>query len=82
MATTFEDKVKDKRGKVYFNTLSADSPDAAKQKMKGGGYTVVGIKEKGGAKAAGAAGGGDMMAKLNEMMEVIAGKIEKIATPA
>lgn len=70
MATTFEVKVKDKRGKVYFKTLSAESPDAAKQKMKGGGYTVVGIKEKGGAKAAGgAAGGGDMMAKLNEMME-------------
>lgn len=69
MATTFEVKVKDKRGKVYFKTLSADSPDAAKQKMKGGGYTVVGIKEKGGAKAGGAAGGGDLMAKLNEMTE-------------
>lgn len=70
MATTFEVKVKDKRGKVYFKTLSADSPDAAKQKMKGGGYTVVGIKEKGGAKAAGgAAGGGDLMAKLNELTE-------------
>jgi type IV pilus assembly protein PilC len=71
MATTFEVKVKDKKGKVYFKTLSADTADAAKQKMKGGGYTVVGIKEKGGAGggAKSAAGGGDIMAKFNQMME-------------
>ncbi|MNS36577.1 Type II secretion system protein F [compost metagenome] len=71
MASTFEVKVKDKRGKVYFKTLSAESVDGAKQKMKAGGYTVVGIKEKGAPKGAAAADGEkkDFMAKLNEAME-------------
>jgi type IV pilus assembly protein PilC len=70
MATTFEVKVKDKKGKVYFKTLQAETVDAAKQRMKGGGYVVVGIKEKA-AKAASGAGGGsqDIMAKFNEAME-------------
>lgn len=70
MATTFEVKVKDKKGKVYFKTLQADDANAAKQKMKGGGYTVMGIKEKGGEGGGDAAGGSnDFMAKFNEMME-------------
>jgi type IV pilus assembly protein PilC len=71
MAITFEVKVKDKKGKVYFKTLQADDANAAKQKMKGGGYTVMGIKEKGdgGGGSAKAAAAGGPLAKFNQMME-------------
>jgi type IV pilus assembly protein PilC len=72
MATTFEVKVKDKKGKTYFKTMKADNVNQVKQKLREANYTVMGIKEKGIAPTsrggAGEAASG-VMAKINKMME-------------
>ncbi len=47
MATVFEVKVKDKRGKTFFKTVKGDNANAVKQKLRESNLTVVGIKEKG-----------------------------------
>ena len=47
MATTFEVKVRDKKGKTYFKTMKGESVNQVKQKLRDQSYTVMGIKEKG-----------------------------------
>jgi type IV pilus assembly protein PilC len=47
MATTFECKVRDKKGKTYFKTMKADNVTQVKQKLREANYVVMGIKEKG-----------------------------------
>jgi type IV pilus assembly protein PilC len=47
MATVFEVKVKDKRGKIFSKTVKGDNANAVKQKLRESNLTVVGIKEKG-----------------------------------
>jgi type II secretory pathway component PulF len=47
MATVFEVKVRDKRGKTFFKTVKGDNPNAVKQDLKNRNFTVMGIREKG-----------------------------------
>ncbi|MEB3283851.1 MAG: type II secretion system F family protein [Candidatus Sericytochromatia bacterium] len=47
MATVFEVKVRDKRGKTSFKTVKGDNPNAVKQDLKNRNFTVMGIREKG-----------------------------------
>src|SRR3982750_3073245 len=71
MATTFEVKVKDKKGKTYFKTMKADNVNQVKQKLREANYTVMGIKEKGvGTTSRGGAGeaAAGIGAKLSKMM--------------
>lgn len=70
MATSFEVKVKDKKGKTYFKTVKGDNANAVKAKLKEQNLTVVGIKEKGLAPTgrSGSSGGG-IGEKLNRFME-------------
>jgi type IV pilus assembly protein PilC len=72
MATTFEVKVKDKKGKTYFKTMKADNVNQVKQKLREANYTVMGIKEMGvGTTSRGGAGeaAAGIGAKLAKMME-------------
>ena len=47
MATVFEVKVKDKRGKTFFKTVKGDNATSVKASMRDKNLVVVGIKEKG-----------------------------------
>jgi type IV pilus assembly protein PilC len=68
MASTFEVKVKDRKGKVFTKTLQGDNAHTIKQQMRASNFVVVGIKEKAGGSSKGAAEGG-IMGKINSAME-------------
>lgn len=70
MATTFEVKVRDKKGKTYFKTMKADNVMQVKQKLRESNYVVMGIKEKGlGPTSRGGDAAGGILAKINKFME-------------
>ncbi|MEB3198367.1 MAG: type II secretion system F family protein [Candidatus Sericytochromatia bacterium] len=52
MATVFEVKVRDKRGKTFTRTVKGDNPNAVRQDLRNKNFTVVGIREKGAGPAA------------------------------
>ena len=68
MATVFEVKVRDKRGKTFFKTVKGDNPNAVKQDLKNRNFTVMGIREKG-AGGLGAAMPAINMDSLKNLME-------------
>lgn len=68
MATVFEVKVKDKKGKTFLKTVKGDNANSVKASMRDKNLTVVGIKEKGIAPTGGMVGGFSMD-KLNAFME-------------
>ncbi|MEB3222339.1 MAG: type II secretion system F family protein [Candidatus Sericytochromatia bacterium] len=69
MATVFEVKVRDKKGKTFLKTVKGDSANAVKQDLKSKNLTVVGIKEKGIGPTLSAGGGFDLQAVLAKFAE-------------
>jgi type IV pilus assembly protein PilC len=70
MATVFEVKVRDKKGKTSLRTVKGDNANAVKQDLKAKNLTVVGIKEKGVGPTLGLAGGGfDLQAAMAKFTE-------------
>lgn len=69
MATVFEVKVKDKKGKTFLKTVKGDNATAVKSSMRDKNLTVVAIKEKGVGATASAGGMAGIGEKLAKMME-------------
>jgi type IV pilus assembly protein PilC len=77
MATTFEVKVRDKKGKTYFKTMKADNVNQVKQKLREANYIVMGIKEKGAGPTSRGGGGGASLAGIGaKLQKIMEGKVK------